>query len=384
MRLRSPRTLAAGAVALVLLAGGATALAKSGSSPSDPSTKAPSVERGLFTTILGRELAATSMARMVGVKPAFADCALPVPLRDPFKAAADYLSLSVDQLKNELRGGASLAEIATKHGKSVDGLEQALIDAAKSDLDQSVAAGDITADQKQQMLSELRSHIDDFVNRKGGVPFPPAKPPLGDPLAAAANYLGLSVDHLGQELQAGESLADVAKAHGKSVDGLEQALIDAAKADLGQSVAAGDITADQEHQLLSRLSSQIDDFVNGNGDLSIRIENKGLSIQIGRPASGVMLNGPYRTAADYLGLPVDQLTKELQAGKSLADIATEHGKSVDGLKQALVAAETAEIEKSVDELVNQKGLAGPPCGDGVVGTAELVAPALGFGLLRAP
>ncbi len=96
-----------------------------------------------------------------------------------------------------------------------------------------------------------------------------------------------------------------------------------------------------------------------------------------------MLGGPYRTAADYLGLAVDQLTKELQAGKSLADIAAEQGKSVDGLKQALVAAETVDIETAVNKLVNQKGLPGPRCGAGVV-AAGVLAPAPGFGLPGTP
>src|SRR5262245_1283966 len=350
MRVRSPRILVAGATALVLLAGGATALAASGSGPSGPSTNRPRIERGLFAGPLGRGLlAGPAKASLTGTLSPV-DCRLPVPLGDLVKTAADYLGLSVDQLRNEVDGGASLAEIATEHGKSVDGLEQAVIDAAKADLDKSVAAGDITAAEEQQMLSKLRLLIDDVVNRKDGVPGALPKPPLGDPIAAAADYLGLSVDQLAQELQGGKSLADVANAHGKSVDGLEQAVIDAARSGPDKSVAAGDITAAEEQQVLGQLRSQIDDFVNGTGGLSVRIGGGGLQIRIGGsgPASEVKLGGPYETAADYLGLSVEQLTNELQAGKSLADIATEHGKSVDGLKQALVQAATSEIQKAVD------------------------------------
>jgi hypothetical protein len=381
MRLRSIRTVAAAVAALVLLAGGAAALAKSGSSSADPATKGQNAGRGLFAPTLRRELVARSGARrVVGV-----ECRrVAVPLADPLQAAADYLGISVDQLSNELRGGASLADVANAHGKSVDGLEQALVGAVKSELDKSVAAGDMTAEQEQQMLSELRSHIDDFVARKGGAPFPPPKPPLGDPIAAAADYLGLSVDELGQELQDGKSLADVATAQGKSVNGLEHAVIDAAKSDLDKSVAAGDITADREQQILSQLTSQIDDFVKGNGGLEIRIGDGGLSIRIGGPGPDGVLDGPYKTAADYLGLSVDQLTKEIQAGMSLADIATEHGKSVDGLKQALVQAETADIEKSVDDLVNEKGFPGPPCAENGVGAVGIEVPVPPFGPAGTP
>jgi lambda repressor-like predicted transcriptional regulator len=302
---------------------------------------------------------------------------------DALKATSDYIGISGDQLMQDLRGGASLADIATTHGKSVNGLEQALIESAKTDLDKSVAAGDITAGQEQQMLTELRSRIDDLVHLKGGAPFPPRRP-LGDPLAAAADYLGLSADDLVQELKDGKSLADVAKARGKSVDGLEQAVIDAAKSALDKSVAAGDMTADQEQQILGQLRSQMDDFVNGKGGLEIRIGNGRLSVRVGGPAEAV-LDGPYKTAADYLGLSVEQLVKELQDGKSLADVATEQGKSVDRLEQALVAPETAEIRKSVDELVNQKGLPGPPCGARIVGPPGVkVLPAFGLALPGTP
>jgi len=213
------------------------------------------------------------------------------------------------------------------------------------------------------------------------------RPPLGDPLAAAADYVGLSVDQLAQQLDSGKSVADVAKAQGKSVDGLEQALIDAARSDLDKSVAAGDITADQEQQVLDQLGSQVDGFVNGSGRLSIQIGNGGLSIGVGvggRAPDVKLAGAPVETAADYIGLSVDELTKELQAGKSLAEVATEHGKSVDGLKQALVAAATAEIEKAVDQIVNHAGLARPACGDDLVGPAGIASPmpVVGFSVKR--
>jgi hypothetical protein len=385
MRVRSPRVLAAGATALVLLTGGATAAAKSVSGGYKPSTEWRTNEPALFSS--GPELFAARRANDAG-GPFHEECAIGVPaigvpFGDPVEVAADYLGLSVDQVSNELEGGASLAEIASEHGKSVDGLEQALVDAAKAGLDKGVAAGEITAEQAQKLLGEVRSGIDDVVKRKGDLHGPLAKPPLGDPLKAAADYLGLSVDQLAEQLKAQKSLGDVAKAQGKSVDGLEQAIIDGAKSGLDESVAAGEMTADEEQDVLTQLRLQIDGFVNGTGALSLRAGDGRLSIRIGGPAAEVTLGGPYKTAADYLGLSVDQLTTELQAGKSLADIATEHGKSVDGLKQALVAAETAKIEKAVDGLVNQKGLPGPLCGPDVAAPG-IAAPVPGLGFLGKP
>jgi DNA-binding CsgD family transcriptional regulator len=180
----------------------------------------------------------------------------------------------------------------------------------------------------------------------------PGKP--GDPFGAVADYLGLSAEELKNELASGKSLAEIATAHGKSVDGLKQAVLDAAKTDLDRAVADGDLTAEQEQSILSQLRNGIDDFVNGKGGLRVKVEAKGAG-------PDVALGGPFETAAEYLGLSVDQLTQELRAGKSLAEIASEHGKSVIGLKQKLIDAATAEIEQVVTKLVNQKGLPEPPC-----------------------
>jgi hypothetical protein len=75
------------------------------------------------------------------------------------------------------------------------------------------------------------------------------------------------------------------------------------------------------------------------------------------------------TAAGYLGLSAEQLMQELQAGKSLADVAAAQGKSVGGLKAALIQAMTSDIQKAVDDLVSQKGLGGPGCAPGAAKVA---------------
>jgi hypothetical protein len=56
----------------------------------------------------------------------------------------------------------------------------------------------------------------------------PGAPPIGfpkdGPMAAAASYLGLSPAQLFEQLRSGKSLADIAKARGKSLSGLKQAI----------------------------------------------------------------------------------------------------------------------------------------------------------------
>jgi hypothetical protein len=55
-------------------------------------------------------------------------------------AAADYLGLELEELRERVADGRSLAEIARAEGKSVDGLEEALVAAFREHVDELVTA----------------------------------------------------------------------------------------------------------------------------------------------------------------------------------------------------------------------------------------------------
>jgi hypothetical protein len=82
-------------------------------------------------------------------------------------AAAEYLGLTEAQLRSELQGGKSLAQVATDRGKSVDGLVDVLVAAAKEHLDNAVAAGRLTQAQEDEMLAGLKERITSLVNSTG-------------------------------------------------------------------------------------------------------------------------------------------------------------------------------------------------------------------------
>jgi hypothetical protein len=87
-------------------------------------------------------------------------------LRVGIRAAAQYLGLSPATLRSDLRSGKSLAQIAgSTPGKSVAGLQGAIIAAEKSQLDAAVKNGRITSQQEQKVLSRLSSRIDSLLNR---------------------------------------------------------------------------------------------------------------------------------------------------------------------------------------------------------------------------
>ena len=82
-------------------------------------------------------------------------------------------------------------------------------------------------------------------------------------LDAAASYLGLSEAELREQLADGKTLADVAKAEGKSIDGLVQAMVDAAETRLDEAVAGGKLTQAQADAIAEDLEDRLTDLVNG-------------------------------------------------------------------------------------------------------------------------
>lgn len=74
----------------------------------------------------------------------------------PITAAADYLGLSQTDLQSQLQSGKSLADVAEDQGRSVSGLEEAMVAAMKSDIDANDA---LSADQKSAMLTLAESHV---------------------------------------------------------------------------------------------------------------------------------------------------------------------------------------------------------------------------------
>jgi polyhydroxyalkanoate synthesis regulator phasin len=81
-------------------------------------------------------------------------------------AAASYLGLTETQLRDQLGGGKTLAQIAKDRNKSVGGLVDAMTAEAKTQVDDAVAAGRLTRAQADQVLKDLKQRITDRVEGK--------------------------------------------------------------------------------------------------------------------------------------------------------------------------------------------------------------------------
>ena len=173
---------------------------------------------------------------------------------------------------------AIVNDAAKSLGVEPSKLEAALEKAFEDRIDAAVAAGRLTKAQGEELKQRIES---------GDFPLfgPPAfGPGFGMPhpffhgLDAAASYLGLTEEQLESRLESGKTLAQIAKAEGKSVDGLKAALVKDAKAKLDAAVKAGTLTKAEEQKVLKDLEQRIDGLVDGQLRLRFR-EHRGFGFR---------------------------------------------------------------------------------------------------------
>lgn len=191
-------------------------------------------------------------------------------VRDLLGESATYLGFTHKDLVAKLPG-TSLGKLAdATPNKSKAGLVAALTTAANADIDKALAEKKITDAEAKHLRDGLAEKISAFVDRTW--PTKPAGAPhanptqvkafLGDMLQTARDYLGgVTVQDVMTAMRSGKSLGDIANDHGKSRDGLVQALTTAANTRIDKAVAENKLTADQAATLKTKVAAEIAKFV---------------------------------------------------------------------------------------------------------------------------
>jgi ribosomal protein S20 len=260
-----------------------------------------------------------------------------------------------------------LDDVAKRLGISEDKLEDAINDATIARIDAAVAAGDITKEEGDALKERVRSGevpgiLPSFRGPGLGLGplghdgvFGPSRFPGTDLLDTAADYLGMDEPDVREALRDGKSLADVANDKGKTVDGLKQALRNAIRKDADDAVEDGVLTRQQADRMVEKLSDAVNQLVEERGGPGLEFGFRGPGFGLGPlgPLEKGIVPGAFpgadlmETAANYLGMDESDVRAALRDGKSLADLAKDKGKTVDGLKQALRNV----IRKDADEAV---------------------------------
>ena len=158
---------------------------------------------------------------------------------------------------------AVINDAAGRLGVTPTALQDAFKAALKDQVEAAVKAGTLTRAQADAIEARIAAGQGLGFGGPGGPKGMGGMHRGGEGLTAVATYLGLTEAQLRTQLQSGKTLAEVAKAQGKTVDGLVQAMVDAEKAQLDKAVQSGRLTAAQEQQIVAQLKQRVTDMVNG-------------------------------------------------------------------------------------------------------------------------
>lgn len=170
---------------------------------------------------------------------------------------------------------AVLDDAAKRLNVTPDKLRAALAAAQNAQLDAAVEAGDLTQGQADA-IKQRREQSGRVLGGRGG---PGMRGHRGGPgghrggpggrgmrdalLGDLASALGTTREKLGRQLRSGTSLADVAKAQGRSLSDVRSAVTSKAKARLNEAVKDGDITRKQADAMLDRLAGRLQAIESG-------------------------------------------------------------------------------------------------------------------------
>jgi DNA-binding CsgD family transcriptional regulator len=174
-----------------------------------------------------------------------------------------------------------------------------------------------------------------------------AKSDRPSPIAEAVTALGMTEAELKTELQAGKSIADVAKAKNIDLDTVIAKLTAAFKAHLDEEVASGKHTQAEADAKLAEFKTRVTEMVNAPG-LPMR-GGKGGHGPGGHGGKGG--HGPQKfataTLATTLKLTETELQTELKSGKTIKQIADAQNVDIADVKTTLTAAFKAHLDEEV-------------------------------------
>jgi hypothetical protein len=170
-------------------------------------------------------------------------------------------AVAATQLSPSEESKAIVEDAAKQLGVSPQKLSDALAQAFENRIDEAVEDGRLSEESAARLKERLEA---------GDVPLvggPAFKGPgfghrgghhaLRFGLDAAAAYLGVTEAELRASLREGQSLADVAKAEGKAVNGLVDALVKEQTARLDEAVEDGRLTKAQRDEIAAGLRERI-------------------------------------------------------------------------------------------------------------------------------
>jgi diphthamide synthase (EF-2-diphthine--ammonia ligase) len=181
------------------------------------------------------------------------------------EAVADQIGVPNAAILRQVRSGATLADIITENGGSVDNVIATAVAVATERINTAVAGGRITAEQAEVLLSNVETAVAGAVN--GDLAVPLVQQTAQHLLRTAAvrqiaETTGMDAEAVVADLQAGKSAAAILTEQGVDVNTFIDGMVNTAAQRLNQQVTDGRLTQDAVDERLESLRTRLTDLLN--------------------------------------------------------------------------------------------------------------------------
>ena len=149
----------------------------------------------------------------------------------------------------------------------------------------------------------------------------------------AATAIGVSEQTLQGDLQSGQTVAQVATAHGKTAQDVITALVGDETTAIDSLVSSGKLTSSQASQIKANLTQMVTDFVDQARPATVP--------GIGGAGSGE--EAAIQAAATAIGVSASALQADLAAGQTIASVAQAHSVAAATVISAVTTAVDSQI-----------------------------------------
>jgi polyhydroxyalkanoate synthesis regulator phasin len=111
-------------------------------------------------------------------------------IQEAAQVSADKIGITIDELKTAVKGGQSVADLATAHNVAPADVEKAIVDAGTAKIDAAVTAGTITDQQGGFLKARLPEMANTFVNHVGGAKANACGPAAGSDSSSSSSSGG--------------------------------------------------------------------------------------------------------------------------------------------------------------------------------------------------
>ncbi|NOV02893.1 hypothetical protein [Paenibacillus planticolens] len=291
------------------------------------------------------------------------------------KETATILGVEESAVQEALKSGKTLAAFAEEKGLTKDDYLQKLVATETASITAEVTSGKITQEQADKIVKGLSDQLTkqiDGTGFKGGFMggFPGGdrggKGHGSNLLEQTATILGVEESAVQEALKAGKTLSAFAVEKGLTEADYVAKLVAAETTAVNAEVTAGKLTQDQADKMLSGLSDRITKQVQSTRPEEGFGGRGGDHRGPGGPGGfGGGFFGNSEAVTQILGITQEELRTELEAGKSLADVAAAKGISEDDLISKIKDSMTDNIKKQVEQKgFGHKGQQSKPSNDG--------------------